>query len=228
MPREPKIYDAILMDMQMPEMDGLAATRAIRASDGPCAKTTIIALAADASPERRRFYDRAGLNHFLTKPIDRQALAETLSAIHPSQSHPSRTAPAAQREAALLEPRRIEELRSALGSIKLKALLGLLIAECLERPARLRTSLGRGELVAIRAEGHGLKGAAISIGATALGQAAEQLESVTTVAQAEFLIAALEECAQATCVAVQRFLNASTVVADQRGSGALPGDRAKR
>ncbi|MCY7398033.1 MAG: PAS domain S-box protein [Sphingomonas bacterium] len=222
-----KYYDAILMDMQMPEMDGLAATRAIRASDGPCAGTTIIALTADASPERRRFYDGAGFNHFLTKPIDRQTLAAALSAIHPSPSRSSQSAPAARREAALLEPRRIEELRSALGNVRLKALLGLLIAECLDRPERLRTAAGRGQLVAIRAEGHGLKGAALSIGATALGQAAEQLESATTVAQAEPLIAALEECAQATRAAVQRILNAPTGV-DRRVRGALPGDRVKR
>ena len=74
-------FDCILMDMQMPEMDGLAATRAIRTSGGPSADAPIIALTADASSERRRFYDGAGLSDFMTKPIDRKALGNRLAAI---------------------------------------------------------------------------------------------------------------------------------------------------
>ena len=146
-------YDVILMDMQMPEMDGLAATRAIRASAGPCADTTIIALTADASPERRRFYDGAGLSDFLTKPIDRAALAARLAAVGPSRKsrvtgrRVSATCPA------LVERQRIRELRSALGNDRLEALLGLLIAECLNRPALLRSALCRGDVAAVRAEG---------------------------------------------------------------------------
>ena len=74
-------FDCILMDMQMPEMDGLAATRAIRTSGGPSADAPIIALTADASSERRRFYDGAGLSDFMTKLIDRKALGNRLAAI---------------------------------------------------------------------------------------------------------------------------------------------------
>ena len=102
-----------------------------------------------------------------------------------------------------------------MGSDRLDALLGLLIADCLDRPAQLRTAFGRGELVAIHAQGHGLKGAALRIGATALGEAARQLEAVATVALAEPLIAALEECAQATRLAVLRLLESPT---DDRAS----------
>lgn len=71
-------YDCILMDMQMPEMDGLAATRAIRGSGGLSADVPIFALTADASPERRRFYNGAGLTRFMTKPIDQAELAAEL------------------------------------------------------------------------------------------------------------------------------------------------------
>ena len=208
-------YDVILMDMQMPEMDGLAATRAIRASAGPCARTMIIALIADASPERKRFYDGAGFSHFLTKPVDREALATSLAAIGPARKRRARPECVARATPALVEPQRIAELRATLGSDRLEALLGLLIAECLDRPALLRTAFGRGELVAIRAEGHGLKGAALSVGATALGKAAEHLETVASLALAEPLIAALEECAQATRTAVLRLLDSPT---DDRAS----------
>nr|WP_281169522.1 response regulator [Sphingomonas jaspsi] len=67
--------------MQMPEMDVLAATRTIRASGGAWAEIPIIALTADASPERRRFYQGVGLTDFMTKPIDQAELAAKLASI---------------------------------------------------------------------------------------------------------------------------------------------------
>ena len=223
-----RYYDVILMDMQMPEMDGLAATRAIRASDGACARTTIIALTADASPERRRFYDGVGLSQFLTKPIDRQALGASLAAIGALRTRSAHSEPVADPLHALVEPRRIAELTSAVGSERLHALLGLLMTQCLDRPARLRTAWDRGELVAIRAEGHNLRGAAFSIGATALGQAAQELEAVGSIALAEPLIEALEDCAQATLAAIRQMLADPNALADPRMASALPSDRAAR
>jgi PAS domain S-box-containing protein len=64
-------YDVILMDMQMPEMDGDTAAAAIRAQDGPCARVPIIALTADVMPEERarRMLSRL-FDEYVTKPID--------------------------------------------------------------------------------------------------------------------------------------------------------------
>ena len=72
-------YDAILMDMRMPEMDGLAATAAIRAMDREDAKSIpIIALTANAFDEDVQRSLQAGLNAHLSKPIEPAALFETL------------------------------------------------------------------------------------------------------------------------------------------------------
>ncbi len=76
---EPGYYDAILMDMRMPEMDGLEATRIIRATDQADAKTIpIIALTANAFDEDVQRSMQAGLNAHLSKPVEPDLLFETL------------------------------------------------------------------------------------------------------------------------------------------------------
>jgi CheY-like chemotaxis protein len=67
------------MDMRMPEMDGLDATKAIRAMDRPDAKTVpIIALTANAFDEDVQRSMQAGLNAHLSKPVQPETLFETL------------------------------------------------------------------------------------------------------------------------------------------------------
>jgi signal transduction histidine kinase/ActR/RegA family two-component response regulator len=71
-------FDAILMDMQMPVMDGLTATARIRA-EGMNRKTPVIALTANAMDVHRAAWDAEGVHAFLTKPIDPALLAATLA-----------------------------------------------------------------------------------------------------------------------------------------------------
>jgi len=71
-------YDAILMDISMPEMDGLEATRRLRSSAGENQNTLVIALTAHVQPEIREQCTEAGMNDFLTKPVSRDELLETL------------------------------------------------------------------------------------------------------------------------------------------------------
>ena len=79
---EPGYYDAILMDMRMPEMDGLEATRRIRAMDRPDAGTIpIIALTANAFDEDVQRSMQAGLNAHLSKPVEPDALFNTLESL---------------------------------------------------------------------------------------------------------------------------------------------------
>ena len=71
-------YDAILMDISMPEMDGLEATRRLRASAGENQDTLVIALTAHVQPEIREQCTEAGMNDFLAKPVSRDQLLEKL------------------------------------------------------------------------------------------------------------------------------------------------------
>lgn len=71
-------FDVILMDMQMPEMDGVEATRVIRQSGPRGAMVPIVALTANASDEDRKRCLEAGMTEFLTKPLDPRVLHATI------------------------------------------------------------------------------------------------------------------------------------------------------
>jgi CheY-like chemotaxis protein len=63
-------YDLILLDIRMPRVDGVEAAERIRAGQGPSASAPIVALTADAGDEERARAMRAGMDDFITKPID--------------------------------------------------------------------------------------------------------------------------------------------------------------
>ncbi len=71
-------YDVVLMDVQMPVLDGVGATRAIRRLPGPAARVPIIAMTANALAEHRAAYLGAGMDDYLTKPVDVGALRRAL------------------------------------------------------------------------------------------------------------------------------------------------------
>ena len=73
-----KDYDLILMDVHMPVMDGMDATRAIRALDGPRARVPVLALTANVQPEQVEACARAGMDGHVGKPIQ---IGELIGAI---------------------------------------------------------------------------------------------------------------------------------------------------
>ena len=72
-------YDLVLMDMIMPEMDGLAATRAIRALPGPQSDVPILALTANSTRDQLDSCIEAGMDAALTKPMSLDALSEAVA-----------------------------------------------------------------------------------------------------------------------------------------------------
>jgi hypothetical protein len=87
-------YDVIFMDMRMPEMDGLTATRLIRQRGGVLAQVPIIALTANAFPEDVQACFAAGMNQFVTKPVSKDVLFATiLRALSPPDLAPAHLVP---------------------------------------------------------------------------------------------------------------------------------------
>lgn len=75
-------FDLVLLDMNMPEMDGEATFREIRATEAPWASVPVVALTADVVALKRDYYLALGLNGFISKPVDRRLLwAEILAAV---------------------------------------------------------------------------------------------------------------------------------------------------
>ena len=74
-------YDVVLMDIQMPEMDGVSATRAIRALAGRVGRVPIVAVSANVLPEQRAAYRDAGMDELVPKPVDPAWLARAIAAV---------------------------------------------------------------------------------------------------------------------------------------------------
>jgi signal transduction histidine kinase/ActR/RegA family two-component response regulator len=87
-------YDLLILDIRMPDLDGLAVTRAVRAGDGPNRQTPIIAVSGDAMPEQVAKHFAAGVNAHVAKPIQVSALVNAIAQVT------ARAEPEAMRDAA--------------------------------------------------------------------------------------------------------------------------------
>ena len=85
-------FDLILMDVQMPVLDGTGATRAIRALEGPVSKIPIVAITANALRGDMETYLAAGMNGYVSKPIRIDALREAMEQAVPLSERDQRLA----------------------------------------------------------------------------------------------------------------------------------------
>jgi CheY-like chemotaxis protein len=168
--------ELVLMDVQMPEMDGLAATAAIRQLDGSASRVPIIALTANAMVGDRNRYLAAGFNDYIAKPISQRGLHDVIAAVTglprqwPSRSERPKTS------TVVFDKNRIAELRAFLDAGKFHALMSSLPREIAKHVARLQAGIADQNPEECRAALHGLKGVAMNFAAERLAATARRLE----------------------------------------------------
>jgi CheY-like chemotaxis protein len=207
-----KKFECILMDIQMPEMDGLEAVKRIRADLALCA-LPVIALTANARSEEREHYIASGMNDVISKPIDSTRLFEILLKwVTLPESGPQVPVPALAEKPPEPEHRLARPVDAApqLGPKDFD--LSVLAKLCVDNPERLEryvevfidslqqamteinAALEQEDLVAIGTLGHRIKSTASSAGATGLADVGRLLEATRTdgnLEQAHRLVARL-------------------------------------
>jgi signal transduction histidine kinase/DNA-binding response OmpR family regulator/HPt (histidine-containing phosphotransfer) domain-containing protein len=186
-------YDLVLMDMQMPVMDGLAATRAIRLKP-QFRSLPIIAMTANVMESDREKCSEAGMNDHLAKPIDPQALFAALlrwikpradaAAKSPPETASATARPRAPEEAGLGESASLQiegvdtqtALRRTGGNPKRYEMLMRKFAES-ANVEEIRAAHAAGDTTTAARAAHSLKGAAANLGATAVANSAADVET---------------------------------------------------
>ena len=176
------------MDVQMPRMDGYAATRAIRerAGDGP--RLPVIAMTAAAVEGERERCLAAGMDDFLTKPVDPGALTAVLAARLPVASAAGTPTPPAPPRQERREPRaedparldlaRIDELRDLDpgDTSYLDRAIGNFVTNSPTALATIREACAAGDVETLKQVSHKLAGGALNLGVTAAGRVAQRIE----------------------------------------------------
>ena len=198
-------YALVLMDMQMPVMDGLTATIALR-QNPRFAQLPVIALTANASDADVQRVRAAGMQDHLAKPLLEEAL-------WPCLRHWLPPAPScAEREVARLDIDLLQELWAGLGDARARAVVAAFQQDGHARVARLQAHAERHnglDWAAISKEAHDLSGSAGSFGLVRLGALAQQLHACAEqkhLASTHLALAKLLQCARVDLAALAHYM----------------------
>ena len=184
-------FDVVLMDLHMPEMGGLDATRAIRALEGPVASVPIVAATAGAMDHEIRACLEAGMNAAVPKPIDPRVLNRTLAAVTGAGSEAEDenlfddveeeggdedAAPVLGRGTEPFEPALIDRLAAQLGADFAEEMAGDFDGTAQDALAEIAAARAAGDAAAWADAAHKLKSGAGAVGLRAVWRLAEGIE----------------------------------------------------
>jgi len=206
------IYDVVLMDVQMPLLDGKQATERIRALPPPANRVTIIAVTAHAMAGAREEYLAAGMDDYLPKPIEPGILFGKLAAVS-GVDGPSKTPdhPEAMRDAAVLDHSHLASLAMHLPAENVSQLLLLFLDQIEAQIVTLKALSAGGDFAALAREAHTLAGTSGNIGALRLSGFARGIEAASKDADLESvmqLARGLDNVAKEAAVGLRHWLAA--------------------
>ncbi|MBI4889604.1 MAG: response regulator [Acidobacteria bacterium] len=223
----PTGFDIVLMDLQMPEMDGHTATRLIR-EDPRWRELPILAMTAHAMVEERERCARSGMNDYVTKPIDPDLLFAAISRwAKPPAAQPGKSAEAkgaGPAEADLPEVEGVDvagSLKRVAGNKRLyRNLLEKFAEQQADAGSRIAEALEKGEAAQAERMAHTVKGVAANLGMGSVQQEAASLETALrekAVAAGE-LIARLDLALRRQVEAIRKALGLGEKAAEQKGA----------
>ena len=175
-------YDIVLMDVQMPDLDGIGATRQIRSLPAPKHKVPIVALTAHAMTGSREECLAAGMNEFISKPLDSALLLRKLAglagkrvSIANIQALPVDAGLQSVDDNPAFDTARLETLAGFLLPAQLRDFAQLYLEHSVASAEHIAALANAGEFDAIGAEAHQLKGASGNAGAVETSRIADEL-----------------------------------------------------
>ncbi len=183
-------YDLILMDCQMPEMDGYTASNSIRHLERKNQKKRafIVAMTADAQTGTRARCEAAGMDGYISKPIMTQslqeAIAKTYSGTEQEEFHGKPDESEVPSAADDLDQRILNRLRALSEDDEAGMFLELVsgfLEQSAEKSAELKRLLGAQDYPALGKAAHGLKGLSLNFGAAAMARKCDSLQSAAKI-----------------------------------------------
>jgi signal transduction histidine kinase/DNA-binding response OmpR family regulator/HPt (histidine-containing phosphotransfer) domain-containing protein len=177
-------FALVLMDLQMPVMDGLQATQHIRQMQRTGPRTPIVALTANAMPDQVALCFSAGMDDFLSKPIDTQKLNAIVKRYGAPENRIAVESPAPVHTDAPIDFARVREIAGEDREFA-EALVATFISSSQEIYSEIRFAQKTGQFEALARAAHKLKGASDNLSAIKLRDYARQLETEATTISAQ-------------------------------------------
>jgi PAS domain S-box-containing protein len=166
-------YDVVLMDVQMPELDGLGASREINQRWPGDRRPRIVAMTANALQGDRELCEAAGMDDYVAKPVRVEELVAALGRCQPRSAAAPRAAPTAK----VIDQAVFERLGATMGGGFVVELIDTFRDDAREQIDTLRRALAEADLEAFRRAAHSLKSTSESLGASGLADLARELEA---------------------------------------------------